>query len=267
MPDSNRRNGNSAGRALEVAALVGASLFYGYHINTKWQERKELADLILTVDNECKAQRLPRSLRNNATEILAESFLHSPAYTSIFRESEEERRKALNWLFAKNIDALQSKADESNGDIQLWCKLNKFETSIDMVAFTMLVHCEHDFTTWEYIQNGFLLAPFRFGMSKIRIMFQVDEWIKEREKQVRNGRECMILNRMAVHRDYQGKGIGSSFLQYVLENNPRKDLPCQLSTQEPRNVVFYSRLGFKVVLEDTFEADDPNYTFKSYFMW
>ena len=43
--------------------------------------------------------------------------------------------------------------------------------------------------------------------------------------------------------DYQGKGIGSQLLGKALrEVADVKKLPVVLSTQDPRNVIFYSRL-------------------------
>eukprot|EP00184_Porphyridium_aerugineum_P001984 CAMPEP_0184706546 /NCGR_PEP_ID=MMETSP0313-20130426/36815_1 /TAXON_ID=2792 /ORGANISM="Porphyridium aerugineum, Strain SAG 1380-2" /LENGTH=407 /DNA_ID=CAMNT_0027168101 /DNA_START=1 /DNA_END=1224 /DNA_ORIENTATION=- len=70
------------------------------------------------------------------------------------------------------------------------------------------------------------------------------------------------LNRMCVIPKYQHQGIGTISLKLVLEhvvtnhpqniqNNPKHALRynCLLSTQEHRNVLFYQRLGFRVIHE------------------
>ena len=57
------------------------------------------------------------------------------------------------------------------------------------------------------------------------------------------------LERMTVLPEYQGKGVGTFALSKALQEADELGMPCILGTQERRNVVFYSRLGFKVVDE------------------
>jgi len=57
------------------------------------------------------------------------------------------------------------------------------------------------------------------------------------------------LNRMTVLPEYQGKGVGTHALSSALEEADQEGLSVVLATQERRNVVFYKRLGFKVVDE------------------
>ena len=48
----------------------------------------------------------------------------------------------------------------------------------------------------------------------------------------------------------QGEGIGSALLEPVLSAADSDRLPCYLDTFQPRNVPFYQRHGFRVLVED-----------------
>jgi GNAT superfamily N-acetyltransferase len=48
----------------------------------------------------------------------------------------------------------------------------------------------------------------------------------------------------------QGQGVGSALLQPVLARADGEGLPCYLETQKERNVPFYQKHGFEVVVED-----------------
>ena len=50
------------------------------------------------------------------------------------------------------------------------------------------------------------------------------------------------LQRMIVHKEMQGKGVGSKYLGSALKKADEEQVPVFLTTQEARNVTFYSRL-------------------------
>src|SRR5260221_95631 len=49
---------------------------------------------------------------------------------------------------------------------------------------------------------------------------------------------------------YQGQSIGGMLIQPVLARADAEGLPCYLETENPRNVPFYQKHGFKVMSED-----------------
>jgi ribosomal protein S18 acetylase RimI-like enzyme len=59
---------------------------------------------------------------------------------------------------------------------------------------------------------------------------------------------------IAVDPARQGQGVGSRLLQPILGRADATGLPCYTETDNPRNVAFYRRHGFEVVVE----GDDPN---------
>jgi len=54
---------------------------------------------------------------------------------------------------------------------------------------------------------------------------------------------------LGVEPSRQGYGIGSALLQQILDRATAERLPCYLDTLQPRNVAFYDKHGFKVLVE------------------
>jgi GNAT superfamily N-acetyltransferase len=71
------------------------------------------------------------------------------------------------------------------------------------------------------------------------------------------------LASLGVEPKAQGKGIGSSLLQPVLDHCDREGLPAYLESSKARNVPFYRRHGFEV----TNELDVPGGGPKFWTMW
>jgi ribosomal protein S18 acetylase RimI-like enzyme len=49
---------------------------------------------------------------------------------------------------------------------------------------------------------------------------------------------------------FQGQGYGRALLQPMLDRADSDGVPCYLETTQPKNVTFYQRLGFRVVVDD-----------------
>ena len=60
----------------------------------------------------------------------------------------------------------------------------------------------------------------------------------------------------------QGQGVGSALIQPVLARADSEGLPCYLETFKARNVPFYQRHGFQVVLEDDVPGGPHFWTMK-----
>ena len=76
-------------------------------------------------------------------------------------------------------------------------------------------------------------------------------------------RDCLKLQRMVVCPSLQGRGIGSSALRDALHE--ARSVPVILGTQEYRNVVFYLRLGFRVI--DHRRFGDREAGFETWTLW
>ena len=67
-----------------------------------------------------------------------------------------------------------------------------------------------------------------------------------------------------VHPSAQGRGIGTRVLQLVLAEADEAGWPTLLGTNEERNVVFYERLGFRVIHRE--EEELEGYRFQTMLM-
>ena len=57
----------------------------------------------------------------------------------------------------------------------------------------------------------------------------------------------------------QGQGVGSSLVAPMLARADADGLPCYLETMKERNVVFYEKHGFQVVVEDDLPKGGPHF--------
>ncbi|MBN1691793.1 MAG: GNAT family N-acetyltransferase [Dehalococcoidia bacterium] len=62
---------------------------------------------------------------------------------------------------------------------------------------------------------------------------------------------------LGVKKAYQGKGIGSLLVRPLLERADEKKLPCLLDTMNARDLSFYRKHGFEVMLEHRVCGDGP----------
>lgn len=72
------------------------------------------------------------------------------------------------------------------------------------------------------------------------------------------GGECIWIEDIFVEKNFRGKGIGSSFIQFVKENYPQKILRLEAEHDNTKAVATYKKMGFKPLpyLEMIFTKDD-----------
>lgn len=66
------------------------------------------------------------------------------------------------------------------------------------------------------------------------------------------------IERMAVRKDYRGKGVGDALLNRVMETAKNKGLPKARLSAQTHAVPFYEKLGFEVVSDEYMEAGIPH---------
>ena len=62
---------------------------------------------------------------------------------------------------------------------------------------------------------------------------------------------------MSSEPEHQGRGIGSSLMQPVLERCDREGVPAYLESSKERNVPYYGRHGFEVKRELRLPGNGP----------
>lgn len=64
-----------------------------------------------------------------------------------------------------------------------------------------------------------------------------------------------IISPVFVSKEHQGKGIATRLIKMGLEDMREKGLKVGLETQNPENVGFYEKLGFRVVKEEYYKLE------------
>lgn len=193
-----------------------------------------------------------------AALITAKSFLDSPAYVALFNVDKEQRFEILKTFFKMNIEIMRG-AGAKNATR---CLRNPDDNSV-LCSF-MLANTRHSPNIvslfWKMVIPLFRKVGIVPTMKAMWIGMKVDKQLDE----IMEGREFIILERMVVHPDCQGKGIGSKCLALAMQESGFKDLPWILMTQLEINVKFYQNLGFKIVKE--FDSTVNGLTFHSWVM-
>jgi GNAT superfamily N-acetyltransferase len=193
-------------------------------------------------------------------KVMAQAFADSPAYKFIFQGPLDYRKEALEWLFVKNIALVLSKCPTAlRGFVDPYGRV--------LCCFLWVPGQVAKVSTWEMVTAGMWALPFRYGISTmLRLSSLLDAMKTPAMGNIASDRspnKTIMLQRMVVHPDYQGNGIGTTALNAVL-----KDLDIgqdvYLDTQEERNVVFYQRLGWHVEHERDYFPEDPNFGFHSW---
>lgn len=190
-----------------------------------------------------------------AASFAAAALVHSPSYSYIFEGLDVSARlEALTWLFEVNIRLrLDSGAARCAYAQQAGCRA-------EMVCFFMLLPPNsEEIGTWAMVESGILSFPLRFGFQALWRLLEVKARHDRLERAFleagRSSRPVCRLERMVVHPSWQGKGVGRRILGAAIAEAAAQGHGVKLSTQEARNVIFYSRLGFTVVGEP-----EPYYT-------
>lgn len=191
---------------------------------------------------------MPTSLQTSQIEevshVLARAFFDDPL-TMWVMPDDERRKKALPWFFK-----LAARYGDRWGD--------SFTTDGQVHGAAIWLPPGSAITSpWRLIRLGLLAAPLKFGLPAfMRFMTVMNKMEHHHKSDVPP--EHWYLMVLGVEPERQGKGVGGTMIQPVLERADKDRLPCYLETMKERNVTFYQKHGFEVVVDDTFK-DGPRY--------
>ena len=145
----------------------------------------------------------------------------------------DEQRRFLSWLFARNLwlrrDSGCNRAALLGGDL--------------VCTFMFVPPGIPDVSLWDMVRAGLLKLPLLFGFGRLKRLLVA----KDLEEGELEGTEAFRLERMVVAPAMQGRGVGTRALRAALSEADAAGVPVVLTTNEARNVAFYSRLGFEVL--------------------
>ena len=189
--------------------------------------------------------RLPRTQIRAAGEMLARAF-HEDPFEMWLLPDDSKRAPVLAWVsevwvrYCWKYGEVYTTADKVDG-VAAWLPPGKFPASRVRLALM-----------------GMVFAPLKFGLAGFsRFMSSANymEQLHERDVPPRH----WYLPTLGVDPPRQGQGIGSALMQPALALADASGLPCYLETQKERNVPFYQRHGFDVVVEDDLPKGGPRF--------
>ncbi|WP_170293078.1 GNAT family N-acetyltransferase [Thermogemmatispora aurantia] len=169
-----------------------------------------------------------------ACQVLARAFQHDPLMVFVL---PEERRRAvvLPGLFSMTVHYClrYGQVYASPGLEGIACWLPPGETTP---------------TLERLLSIGLRFSPLRVGLGGLWRIGLAERYAARQHALHTHGPHWYLWA-LGVDPPYQGQGIGSALLKVVFQQADARHLPCYLETQNPRNVGFYERHGFRVVSE------------------
>jgi ribosomal protein S18 acetylase RimI-like enzyme len=168
---------------------------------------------------------------SRAMEALGRAFINDPLITYVIAD-EHRRRQLTPGLY---------------GGIVRYALLygKPFTTETVAGAACWLPPEQSSPTLLRMLKAGMWRVPFRLGWKSYQ---RLNEFEAQAEKlhQRHATKPHWYLWALGVDPAQQGRGFGGSLLQPVLARADAEKTPCYLETQNPRNLPFYEKHGFKV---------------------
>jgi ribosomal protein S18 acetylase RimI-like enzyme len=185
---------------------------------------------------------------DEAVQMLARAFFDDPMIMYVVPD-EDKRRRSLPWFFR-----LAARYGDRWGE--------NFTTAGKVDGAAIWLPPGGTITSpLRMIRLGLLAAPFKFGLpSFMRFMSVLNHLERFHKRDVPP--EHWYLFVLGVDPARQGQGVGGTIIQPILERADHDELPCYLETMKERNVTFYRKHGFEVVVDDVFPNGPRYWTMK-----
>lgn len=204
--------------------------------------------------NNIQIEKLEAKDLEIVAQMLADTFTANPAYASIFR-NKGKLRNGLYWLFRTNLFLLNKRVSVTN--------ILKDTSSKEIIGvYSLLPPKGVKFTIADYLQVGIPQFIFKFGLSPLVRMLELDSLNKKQLKDMIGVNEYYYISMVAIRENYRGTGLGSMMLGNCLGKLKEEKETCSvvgLTTQLPENVEFYSRLGFRLLDEKEIQFRESKY--------
>jgi ribosomal protein S18 acetylase RimI-like enzyme len=173
---------------------------------------------------------MPRDSLASAAQLLARAFFADPLFVRA-QPSERLRRNGLPTLF----EALLRHAGSSGGVLS---------TAEGVVAWTPVRSLHANLL--EQIRRGYTKVPLKLGPGATFRLQAHDDWCNCRTA-AHCSPDTAYIHGVGVEPSLAGHGFGSQLMNAVLSRIGKSHGLCTLRTENPRNVAFYEKLGFRCV--------------------
>ena len=191
---------------------------------------------------------LTESQLDEVSNVLARAFFDDPMTVYIVPD-EEKRRRHLPWFFR-----LAARYGHPYGE--------SFTTPHNVEGAAIWLPPGDNMTSLlRMVRLGLLLTPLKFGLPAFVRFMKVTNHLEHLHKRD-VPTEHWYLFVLGVEPERQGQGVGGTLIQPVLERADHDGLPCYLETSKERNVTFYRKHGFEVVVEGHVGDSPPYWTMK-----
>jgi GNAT superfamily N-acetyltransferase len=180
-----------------------------------------------------------------ASEVVARAFHDDPLAVWLLPD-ESKRAEVQTWMtaatlrYALNHGEIYTTAGEVQG-AAIWIPPEKYPMSL----FRLLL-------------AGWILAPLRMGMTNFRRFMEVANHYERLHRRGVPLRHWYLMT-LGVDPPRQGQGIGGALIRPVLARADAEGVPCYLETEKERNLPFYGRHGFEVVVEGGLRNGGPRF--------
>jgi GNAT superfamily N-acetyltransferase len=168
-----------------------------------------------------------------AAKIASIAFFEDPNYVQIFPD-DRNRHAALEFMFYRNFWLLSVRAPE-----QIWMVKEKEN------VIAVFITAKYSITRMDSVLAG-VLGLLQFDRHCMTRMFEAKDDYELHEKKFNLPKNAFRLERVAVKKSHQGKGIGTAALGTVVEKLLKGETFI-LGTPKKINETFYQRFDFKTV--------------------
>ena len=177
--------------------------------------------------------KLDLQQKNKATDVLVAAFFNYPMFELYFPDLTK-RKKVMTWYLGKVMN----------------CALRYGEvyTTPDLSGVVFTLPPGHTkISQWEYIQQGFLPAPFFLGVPDFIRSQRCEAFVSNEHEKLMKNRAHYYLWGLVVDPSRKKQGVGAALLTQVIEKADAENMPIYLETHDENNVAYYQRMGFQLV--------------------
>ncbi|KAL9653658.1 hypothetical protein ABK040_009135 [Willaertia magna] len=182
--------------------------------------------------------------------LAAKAFFNDPGFIyifEVFEQNEDKKLKKLTYFWQRYLwrsvyynknSYIAIDEDNNNKIVGLVCPIYPTDPTPNL---------------WSDLRAGIALFPLKLGMKTTKRILRTEHVITDLENKEVWGRlaakkgTSVKVEQVAVHPEYQGKGIGSRLMKHLVKDIKDNGFDSFLVTQNPNNIPFYYNAGYDLI--------------------